>query len=98
LCEEVYKEDNFVVLRDRKCYIVINEDKEFKEGHSHLKSLWACKKVIHCAKLRTINGDMNNYMLTSIIRISDDENYIRKVEELITTKNRKGKKTRYYRR
>lgn len=96
MLEQVYQDGDFVVVKAKNCFIVINTNKNFKNGHSHLKSLWACKKVIYCAKYRTVNGDMNRYMLTSIIRISEDDEYISKIEDLITVRNRKGKKNKYY--
>lgn len=96
MLREIYKEENFIIVIAGNGYIVVNENKDFDNGHTHLRSVSACKKVIHCARFRTLNGDMNNYMLTSIIRVSEDESYIRRLKELIRVKSRKGKKRKYY--
>lgn len=96
--KQVYQEKNFIVIRTKSSYVVINRNKDFEVGHTHLRSLSACKKVIHCARLRIVNGDMNRYMLTSVIRISEDGDYIRKIEDLIEIKSHKGRKRKYYNR
>ena len=38
----------------------------------------------------------DGYYLTSLIRLSEDEFYISKINELLETREQKGKKEKYY--
>ena len=92
---QVYQEGTFKIYRAGHNYIVHNAQYEFKEKHSHVHNFQIAKKLIHCVKHRIIPRSFNFYLLTSLTRISDDEDYIAKVESLIEVRKRKGKKQQY---
>ena len=50
------------------------------------------KKVIN----KKIPKSTDGYYLSSLIRISDDDNYINKINALIKSRDQKGKKEKYY--
>lgn len=85
----------FVVLNKKRHFLVINPKKEFKNGHTHIKSKSQAFYLCDCAYKKKIPKNTNNYFLTSLIRISTDNNYIRKLEELIEVRNSKGHKEKY---
>lgn len=72
--------------RTRTGYIVINKNKEFKEGHTHLKSYKLCKDVIYNVENELIPEGKSIYFLSSLIRLSTNKKYIDKVEKLIQLK------------
>lgn len=63
--------------------------------HTHLKSRNFCKKLIDCVVDRKIPTRVSNYVLESCCRLSTDENYIRKVSELLEVKRNKTKQFYY---
>lgn len=65
--------------------------------HTHLKSKSACNTVITNVINKKIPKNTGFYYLTSLIRLSTDEKYISKVEELIEVRKSKGKKQNYFR-
>lgn len=72
--------------RTRTGYIVINKNKKFEEGHTHLKSYKLCKEAIKYVESNIIPTNKNIYFLDSLIRLSTDKKYIEKVEMLIQEK------------
>ena len=66
------------------------------EKHSHLKNLKPCYKLIDNVINERIPRRCGFYYLESHARISNDEEYIRKVREYITVKQNKGKKQDYF--
>lgn len=92
---QVYQEGSYKIYRAGHNYIVHNAQYDFKEKHSHVHNFQLAKKLIHCVNHRIIPRSFNFYLLTSLTRISDDEDYIAKVESLIAVRKQKGKKQQY---
>lgn len=90
-----YTKHNFNIYKAPDGFIVHNIKKNFEDGHTHLQSFNTGKYLIELAFHKSIPRHLDRYHLISLIRISDDEEYQRKVEELL--KNKK-KKQRYINR
>ena len=99
---QIFKKDEFIIIpfyKGRKQeFMVVNTKKEFKNGHTHLKSFKMAKYLINLARCKKINSGLRPYLLTSLTRISMDHEYIEKLEELLTVKRSKGNKASYYNR
>lgn len=65
-------------------------------NHTHLQSLSACNSVISSVMQRKIPRNTSIYILKSLIRLSNDESYINKVQELIDVRMQKGRKQMYF--
>ena len=65
------------------------------DKHTHIKSKGFCKKLIDCVVDKIIPTRVSNYVLESCVRLSTDENYIRKVTELLEVKRSKSKQFYY---
>ena len=87
--------NDFVIDKTTDGYRVTRIDND-KDQHTHLKSLSACNLVIHNVINKKIPKNLSNYYLTSLIRMSDDEKYSYKIQELIETRKSKGIKQKYY--
>ena len=92
---KVFEKDDYIILKvkskNRVGYILYNTKKTFKNGHTHVKGFDIAKTIIdNCIKNKTPKTS-NLYLLTSHIRISTDEKYIKKIEELIEAKKHKDK-------
>lgn len=92
---QIYKENGFVIFPCGKSYIVYNTAKQFKEGHSHLRSFKSCKDAILFVTHKKIPGRTNFYYLRTLQRLSTNEKYISDIEGLIETRKRKGRKQKY---
>lgn len=88
----VYKKDKYIVIAVKNGFIVYNTSKEFNEGHTHLKSFNACKTIIDLSIRNKIPRSNSFYYLRSLIRITDNNDYKQRIEELIEVKRDKGKK------
>ena len=65
------------------------------DKHTHIKSKGFCKKLIDYVEDKKVPTRVSNYVLESCIRLSTDENYIRKVTELLEVKRSKTKQFYY---
>ena len=73
---QVYQKEQYKVYRAGNGYIVHNSYYEFKEKHNHINNFKTAEKLIHCVINGEIPRSFNCYLLRSLIRISDDVEYI----------------------
>ena len=64
--------------------------------HTHMKSRRLAKTVIHNVCYGKIPLNSRDYTLTSMYRLSDNEKYRSKIQEILETRKQKGKKNNYY--
>jgi hypothetical protein len=64
--------------------------------HTHMKSKRLAKTVIHNVCYGKIPLNSRNYTLISMYRLSNDEEYRGKIQEILDTRKQKGKKNDYY--
>lgn len=93
---KIYEKKEFMIFKVKEGYIAYNTKKNFQEGHTHLKHFEAAKTAIDLVINKKVPRSTDGYYLTSLIRLSEDEFYISKINELIETRERKGKKEKYY--
>lgn len=75
-------------------YIVHNTKKDFEIGHTHINNYKTAKYVAYLALYKRMpkNNHLSDYLITSVIRISDDKSYILKMENLRRDNELKRKK------
>lgn len=93
---KVYEKKGFIVFQVKEGYIAYNTKKSFQEGHTHLKHFEPAKTAIDLVINKKIPKSTDVYYLTSLIRLSEDKDYIYKIKQLIETREQKGKKEKYY--
>lgn len=93
---KIYEKKEFIIFQVKDGYIVYNTKKVFQEGHTHLKHFDAAKTVIDLVINKKIPKSTDGYYLTSLIRLSEDEYYTNKINELIESREQKGNKEKYY--
>lgn len=84
----LYSQKNYKIIKCSKDnYLVINIDKEFKDGHTHVYNYNVAKTIIYCC----IHGQFPKYIkhldrdertLVSILRICSNK-YKRKFNEML---------------
>lgn len=92
---QVYQQGSYKIYRAGHNYIIHNSQYPFEEKHSHVRNFGIAKQLIHLAIKKKIPHHLSIYLLTSLMRISDDENYIEHLETFIEVKHAKGKKLKY---
>ena len=93
---KIYERKEFIIFQVKEGYIVYNTRKSFQEGHTHLKHFEAAKTAVDLVINKKVPKSTDGYYLSSLIRISDDDKYISKINELIEARDQKGKKEKYY--
>mgnify|MGYP003293060795 CR=1 FL=1 len=91
---KIYEKCGYIILKVKKGYIVYNTSKPFSQGHTHLRSFSMAKTLIdNCIKHKKPKS-FNLYIITSHIRVANDEKYIKFLKELLKIK--KDQKDKYY--
>ena len=93
---QIYAKKNFAIIDMDEGYIVINKDKEFKQGHTHITNFNTAKYLIDMVLYSRMPYHLPIYLLISLQRLSADENYRDKIGELI--KNKRDKENKYVNR
>ena len=92
---QIYKREQFKIYqtKDKNEYVLQNY-KMSDFAHTHVKNMSACKMLIELSLEKRIPYDLPPYFIISLIRINDDEEYVRKLNELLISKN--NRKNMYY--
>ncbi|HFG9621631.1 TPA: hypothetical protein ACGI53_000893 [Clostridioides difficile] len=92
---KIYEKKEYIIIKSKSGYIIYNTNKEFKEGHTHLKSYNAAKTAIDLVIKRRLPKSYSIYFLTSLMRISNDVQYIKHISDIVYIRNNKGLKEKY---
>lgn len=91
--DKVYEDKQFIILGGcgEDC-ILMNKRKKFKDGHTHLHNYKTARWLADLYRHRRIPMDLHSdYLLESLVRISDDPTYTEKIKSLRETRKRKPK-------
>lgn len=88
----IYRKKNFKIYDAGKEYIIHNTKLDFHNHHSHINNFHTCKFIIDLCIHKTVPYHLSDYLLISIIRLTEDKNYKRKIEfKLEENKKKRGK-------
>jgi hypothetical protein len=76
---QIYKKDEYVVVPVENNFLVINTNKVFKEGHTHIDRIGVARLLVDLAASKQL--PKNPYFVDNLIRISVDKKYIDKLKE-----------------
>lgn len=93
----IYKKKQFCIYKARYCgcssgFIVHNKNLRFADGHTHVSDFHTAKCLIDLALYKQVPRHMNLYMLNSLLRISDDEDYKQKIVGVLKEQLKKKRK------
>lgn len=80
----VYRVKNFDIYSNRQDgFIVYNRNKPFNTGHTHINNYHTAKYIANLACHKSIpHKKISKYLKESLIRISTDKSYIKKIRLL----------------
>lgn len=85
--------DSIIIKPSCGGFLVINLTKVnrygFENAHTHIKSKVIAKTIKNNVMHDRFPKTRNEYLLTSHIRVSSNENYIKKIEQLINIRKNK---------
>ena len=76
---QIYKKNEYVVIPAGNGFLIVNINKVFKRGHTHVKSLNICKLLISLAIKKELPKNIN--FVDNLIRISVDKDYIKELKK-----------------
>lgn len=87
---QICSKQNYNIYKASGGFIIHNTAKEFKDGHTHLNSFKSAKYLVDLAIHKSIPYHLDRYRLISLSRITEDEEYKRKILELLQNKRTKS--------
>lgn len=97
----VYKMRNYKIYDAVNGYIVHNTSLPFEGHHTHVNNFNTCKYLINMSLYKRVPKHLSDYLLVSLIRLSDSKSYTHKIEQLLNQnkakKQQKGNKDEYNR-
>lgn len=77
---QIFSWKNFKIYHSGENYIVHNSKVPFKEGHTHISDFNTAKYIVYLAVKKKVPKNFSAYLFESLIRISTDMRYIRKLQ------------------
>lgn len=77
----LYKKGNYKIYGYKDAYVIHNTNKCFDNGHTHINTFKTAKWIIDLAIHKKIPNRKLEYFIASLIRISDDEEYIKLLKQ-----------------
>ncbi len=91
LCENEKWVEHYLIVKTKDGAMIINKRKHFEEGHTHIGTMkqgeWLAKMALY--KIVPRRSSLRD--LESIIRITDDDKYRRKIERIYNNRQKAGK-------
>lgn len=88
----VYRKKNFRIYDVGEEFVIHNTKYDFESHHTHINNFKTCKYIIDLCLYKTVPYHLSDYLLISILRLSDDEQYKSKIRKVLEDNKRK----RYY--
>ena len=99
----IYHKRNFNIYSvNGKEFIVHNSDLCFRDHHTHINKFSTAKYLINISLYKAIPKRLSNYLIISLIRLTDDNEYKIKLYNLLSSNSNKyytsnkDKKQSYY--
>lgn len=87
--KRIYKRKQYVVWKSDDCGYIVQNISMDGFSHTHLNSKNTAIKIIDLSINKKIPHNLSRYLLESLYRVNDDEEYCRKIKELIKNKRKK---------
>ena len=78
---QLYKKQHFIIIPVEKDFLIININKPFKSGHTHMWTFSIAKTAIDLILKKKL--PRSRKLAKRMIRVADDKKYIEKLSEFI---------------
>ena len=82
---QIYTRGSYIIFRASDQYIVQNVAMQ-GFAHTHIEHFKTAKHLIDLSVHKRVPRHLSRYLLISLTRINDDENYVRHIKELLDNK------------
>lgn len=80
--KRVFNRREFIVFKIGDNFLLVNTNKPFNSGHTHLKSFNSCISIIKLIEKKQLPKSKSRYFMESILRVCDDKIYCEKIRLL----------------
>lgn len=87
---QIYTKGNYIIFRAQDQYILQNIAMD-GFAHTHIEHFNTAKYLIDLSVHKRIPRHLSRYLLVSLLRINDDEEYLRHIKELLDNKQSKDR-------
>lgn len=90
----VYRKKNYRIYDVGEEFAIHNTSYDFESHHTHINNFKTCKYIIDLCLHKTVPYHLSDYLLISILRLSDDEEYKSKIRKVLE-ENKRRRQYRY---
>lgn len=90
----VYRKKNYRIYDVGEEFVIHNTSYDFESHHTHINNFKTCKYIIDLCLHKTVPYHLSDYLLISILRLSDDEEYKSKIRKVLE-ENKRRRQYRY---
>ena len=80
--KRIFTRREFVVFKIDDYFLLVNTNKPFDFGHTHLRSFNACISIIKLIEKKQLPNSKSRHFMESILRVCDDKVYSEKIKQL----------------
>lgn len=81
--KKIFQRKEYSIYRVRDGYIVHNTNKEFKRGHTHVRSFNKAKSIVDLCVRKKLPDTPRAWEIESLMRITNNNTYRNKLRDLL---------------
>lgn len=81
--KKVYQRKEYIIVKIKNDYMIINTHKKFDEGHTRVKDFKKAKSLIDLCVRTKLPNKPRIWEIKKLINISNNKDYIKKLKELL---------------
>lgn len=87
---QIYSKQGYIIFRAQDQFILQNMAMN-GFAHTHIEHFETAKMLIDLSVHKRVPRHLSRYLLISLIRINDDEDYVNRISELLDNQRRKDR-------
>lgn len=87
----VYKKDKYIIYKSYDGYILHNSEITTSFAHTHLEREETARWLIELSEKKRLPYNLARYLVISLLRVNDDYDYCRKINDLLNNKRQKSR-------
>ena len=80
---KIFQRKEYSIYKVSDGYVIHNTNKEFRKGHTHVRSFMKAKSIVDLAVRNKLPNTPRKWEIESLIRVSNDNTYKNKLRDLL---------------
>ena len=85
---KIFQRKEYSIYKVSDGYVIHNTNKEFRKGHTHIRSFQKAKSIIDLAVRKKLPNTPRKWEIESLMRITNNNTYYNKLRDLLESIDR----------